>query len=776
MSDSIDLSQNQDGAELNPAAFELLERLRATLAEEYDVQRQLGEGGMAFVFLAKDIRHDRLVAIKVLKPDLASSIGSERFLREIKGAAKLSHPHILPMFDSGDADGLLYYVMPFVEGESLSDYLKREKQLSIEEAVQIAREVAEALSMAHSMGLVHRDIKPDNVMMTGGHAVVADFGIALALDQAGGEKLTQTGMAIGTPAYMSPEQSLAEAVDGRSDIYSLGCMMYEMLVGQIPFMAPTPMAMIAMHTTEYPTPVHVMRDSVPPELENIVFVAMEKTPADRFRTAQDMADALKAWEQGTAAQIRQSTAMKRVTTGMYGAPAVPRKKRTAIMGAAAVVVVLGGGLAIWQVASGGSGPGVIDIGGLDASNVAVLYFQDRSPDGSLGYIADGLTEGLIDNLSRVRGIDVISRNGVAPYSDPTISVDSVARALDVGTVVKGTVDQVADTLLQLSVRLFDGNSGADLGLRAGFTLGRARISEVQDSLAEAVTNLLRRALGEEVRLQELRASTNSMGAFALVQRAERLRRDARQVMFEDAARADEVLARADSVLAQAELADPTWAEPIVLRGWIAASRASLAHDASEADAWVDRGLQHAERALALDPGEPYAGAFELRGWLRYRGWFYGAEPEPDESARILRLAEEDLREAVRRDPSLEASAKSRLAFVLLETDPVQANLAAVDAYQADAYLENAYQLIWQLYNSNYELNNMDQARQWCERGHERFPAGPEFTRCQLQLFTSNRTPSDVNRAWELVEETKHLMTEEEWEQGYWVPRCHGWPR
>jgi serine/threonine-protein kinase len=374
---------------------DLLQDLKAALANQYDIEGELGEGGMAYVFVAHDIKHDRKVAIKVLKPDLASSIGTERFLREIKNAAKLSHPHILPLYDSGEADGILYYVMPLVEGESLSDYIAREKQLSIEEAVKITREIAEALSVAHSYGLVHRDIKPDNVMMTGGHALVADFGIALAVDQAGGEKLTQTGMSIGTPAYMSPEQAAGNPnLDGRSDIYSLGCILYEMLIGQIPFTAPTPQAMIARHTMDHITPPSIMRDTIPPDLENIIITAMEKTPADRFRTAQEFVEALGAVEQGVAPKVRLSTMTRRHTTGVY-APRAADRKRSWVIGVVAAVVLIAGGVAVWQVFGGPTSRTVGELGGLNPRSVAVLYFDDLSPDGSLGYVADGITEGYL---------------------------------------------------------------------------------------------------------------------------------------------------------------------------------------------------------------------------------------------------------------------------------------------------------------------------------------------------------------------------------------------
>src|SRR6185295_15514190 len=219
------------------------DRLASALADRYDVERQVGQGGMATVYLARDLKHQRRVAIKVLRPELSASLGGDRFLREIRVAANLQHPNILGLYDSGEAEGLLYYVMPFVEGESLRDRLTKEQQLPLHDALQIVREAAEALQYAHEHQIVHRDIKPENILLLGGHALVADFGIARAVSSAGGDKLTQTGMAVGTPHYMSPEQALgSDHLDGRSDEYSLGCVAYEMLVGQPPFQGPSAMA------------------------------------------------------------------------------------------------------------------------------------------------------------------------------------------------------------------------------------------------------------------------------------------------------------------------------------------------------------------------------------------------------------------------------------------------------------------------------------------------------------------------------------------------------
>ena len=273
---------------------DLLAKLQSALAERYSIERELGAGGMAVVYLAQDLKHRRRVAIKVFRPDLAEALGEERFLREIETAASLSHPHILTVHDSGSADGLLYYVMPFVEGESLRDRIDREKQLSIEDALQIAQEVVDALSHAHSLGVVHRDIKPANVLMHGGHAVLADFGIARAVSAAGGDRITGTGVAVGTPAYMSPEQASGEDVDARSDIYALGCMVYEMLVGEPPFTGSTVSAVVQQHIAAPPPSASLVRTTVSPRISDAILRALAKTPADRYSSAFEFANALKA--------------------------------------------------------------------------------------------------------------------------------------------------------------------------------------------------------------------------------------------------------------------------------------------------------------------------------------------------------------------------------------------------------------------------------------------------------------------------------------------------
>ncbi len=270
-----------------------LERLSTALADRYRLERELGTGGMATVYLADDLKHERKVAVKVLRPELAAVIGAERFLAEIKLTANLQHPHILPLHDSGAADGVLYYVMPFIEGESLRDRLRREKQLPIEDAVRLTREVAGALDYAHRRGVVHRDIKPENILLHDGRALVADFGIALAASKAGGSRMTETGMSLGTPHYMSPEQAMGEReITARSDVYALGCVLYELLTGDPPFTGSTAQAIVARVVTESPRPLATQRHTILPHVEAAVLTALEKLPADRFASAAEFAAAL----------------------------------------------------------------------------------------------------------------------------------------------------------------------------------------------------------------------------------------------------------------------------------------------------------------------------------------------------------------------------------------------------------------------------------------------------------------------------------------------------
>src|SRR5690349_22582845 len=317
-------------------------RLATALSDRYRLERELGQGGMAVVYLAEDLRHGRRVAIKVLHPELSAVLGGERFLAEIKVTANLQHPHILGLIDSGEADGLLYYVMPYVSGESLRARLARERQLPVEEALRLAREVASALDYAHRQGVVHRDIKPENTLLQDGSALVADFGIALAVHQAGGSRMTQTGMSLGTPAYMSPEQAMGEREIGpRSDVYALGAMTYEMLAGEPPFTGPNSQAIVAKVLTEQPPALRAKRPTVSPGVEVAILTALQKLPADRWGSAREFGEAL------TGSGPSRSGAAPTVPMGAARPPAAARPGWLVWVGWA--LAAIAAGVAAWAL-------------------------------------------------------------------------------------------------------------------------------------------------------------------------------------------------------------------------------------------------------------------------------------------------------------------------------------------------------------------------------------------------------------------------------------------
>lgn len=727
----------------------LLERLRASLAGRYEIQRELGSGGMAIVYLARDCRHDRPVALKVFRPELAAAMGADRFLREIQITAKLQHPNILPLFDSGEADGFLFYVMPFVEGESLAELLAREQQLPLPQAVQIAHEVAEALSVAHSHGIVHRDIKPQNIMLSRGHAMVADFGIARAIAEAGAGKLTETGIAIGTPVYMSPEQASAtEHIDARTDVYSLGCVLYEMLVGQPPFTGTSAQAIMARQTMEEVPAPHIVRHSIPPDLEQIVLCALEKSPADRFHTATEFADALRAVASGETPHLTGSLLTRAHRRW-------PRWGRPTAIGAGVVLVV--GAIVTIVIITRPHRPSPAAAGGPDPHNLAVLYFEDRSRGGAMGYVADGLTEGLIDELARVPGLHVVSRNGVAQFRAEAVAPESVARVLDVGTVVQGSVEPVGDRL-RVALRLVEGSTGVDFD-RVAFEVPGADPLAARDSVAGEVARMLRERLGEELRVRQQRGSAPSGAAWALLQRGERERKTAEDLVAGgDLHQAFIHFGRADSLLVTAEMGHATWVDPTILRGQIAYRRSRLVSDVDSAVAAIAMAVSHADRALAIDPN--YAPARELRGTAQYWRWVLGVTPDPKEADALLKAAQADLEAAVQADPTL-ASAHATLSHLYYQKPGgiVSALLEARLAYEADAFLATAPEVLWRLFLGSYDLEQLTQAHTWCDEGARRFPNDYRFAECRLWTGTMPGVTPDPTEAWRLVDEATRLAPE-----------------
>ena len=438
-------------------------KLADALRDRYLIERELGRGGMATVYLARDLKHGRLVAVKLLRQELVAALGPERFLREIQVTAGLQHPHILPLLDSGTledvADGTRpYYVMPYIQGESLRDHLVRERQLPVDEAVRITCDVAAALGYAHERGVVHRDIKPENILLSGGQAVVADFGIARALSAAGSERLTETGLALGTPHYMSPEQASGDPhVDGRADVYALGCVLYEMLAGEPPYTGPTAQAIIAKRMVEPIPRIRTVRESVPEELERAITRALAKIPADRFGTAPEFADALS--QQTSAPLAARSVGIR-------------RHRRTVAM----LVAVLAGAAVVLRLWSGPPGPDVSP----SASLIAVLPFKPSGSDTALSRLGRDLVFTMssgLDGLGTIRVVDahtVLAQVKPGELSAPAEGA-ALARRFGAGSMVHGSlVREGADVRLDF-VLLSTDTSAAPLA--------RASVSSAPDSIA-----------------------------------------------------------------------------------------------------------------------------------------------------------------------------------------------------------------------------------------------------------------------------------------------------
>lgn len=450
------------------------EFLNRVIADRYRVSHEIGRGGMATVYRAHDLKHDRDVALKVLSPELPAPLGTERFLREIAFTARLDHPHILPLLDSGESDGLLYYVMPLVEGESLRDRLKRDKQLSIDETLQITREVASALSHAHEHGVLHRDIKPENIMLSGGHARVADFGIGRALSAtATTDSLTVTGLAIGTPTYMSPEQaSGANDVDARADVYSLACVLYEMLAGQPPYVASSTAALLARKSLEPMPPIRTTRGSVPLEVERAIAKALAPAPADRFASAREFVLAL------SDTSLRLST---RAGTRAWNAPTIA-VLALLLVGAAAVASDIGG------VRTRLLGSVATD----RIATLAVMPLENLSGDSQQDFLAAGMHDALITGLGRLHDVErVTARSSVLRYLRTDKTPREIGAELNVDAIITGSVTRAGD-LVRVTASLIRAQTEEPVW-------SRAFERELRDVLT--LQNEIVAAIAREVQLQ-----------------------------------------------------------------------------------------------------------------------------------------------------------------------------------------------------------------------------------------------------------------------------------
>ncbi len=583
---------------------DLRSQLQEGLGGSYAIERELGRGGMATVFLARDLKHDRLVALKVLHAELAASLGPERFQREIHTAARLQHPHILTVLDSGAAPlqgggERLWFTMPYVEGESLRDRLTRERQLPTGDAIRIAREAAEALQYAHDHGVIHRDIKPENLLLThDGNTLVADFGIARAVSSEGGERLTETGLAVGTPAYMSPEQTTGDrGVDARSDVYSLAAVVYEMLAGEPPFTGPTAQAIIVKRFSEPPPSLRVVRGSVPAGLDQAIRKALAPVAADRFQTVRELGQALQA------STAERSTGERTGATAPVAAPArkVPVAATTLIVG-----ILIGlGVLFAWRrtggmAAGATSGPRVL----------AVLPFENLG-DSADAYFAGGLTDEVRAKLARLPELSVIARGSSSEYLHTTKRPQDVARELGANYLLSGTVrwEKHPDGTSRVRVipELVEIRNGEAPRTRwqEPFDAALTNVFQVQADIADKVASALDVALADSVRSELAVKPTGNLAAYDAYLQGEAA---SQGMAAEDPATLRRALAAYERAVALDSAFVPAWARVSQAYSRLNARTAPTAEMA-------ERALQAANRAQALAPNRP-DGALALGDYYR----------------------------------------------------------------------------------------------------------------------------------------------------------------
>ncbi len=712
---------------------ELLNQVATALEGRYEIKEELGSGGMATVFLAHDLQYEREVAVKVLKPSLSEAMGEKRFLREVQITANLNHPGILPMLDSGVAQGVMYYVMPYVEGGSLRGLLEREAQLEIDEAVRITCELAAALDVAHEHNVVHRDIKPENVLMHDGRPVLADFGIATLVDTTDSSVTTAKDLVMGTVAYMSPERCTGESRgERRSDVYALGCVAYEMLSGERPFTARTTTGLVARIVAEPPRSIRIVRPAISKQVEKVVLRSLAKVPADRQRTAGKFAD-----DFTRAAGERVIHPATRVLT--------------------AAIVILLALLGIKTIVDSLSHEESAEW--FPRTEIAVRFSATDSTESS-AWFASALTRGVTRALSIGGAPSVRSGNALASFPSEH-SNRSVAQVLEIGTIVDGHVT-TRDSTVILDVALVSTRTSRLLGdvsrdsVRVGEQFG------LLDRTAGALANQLREQLGMTIRLERWRAETGNEAAWRSVQRAHSLREEA----LEQAERtrrtstAYRMLSEADSLLSNAERSDTSWVEPTLLRGFLEHDRVRVAEfsnladvDTSEVLGWIRRGLLIADQ-LVLAHGSN-AKAMELRGLLKIRQWFWSPE---ELASSVLNGAIADLLAGLKDDESMVGAWLGLYtAYGALgqfeEGARAMDRALVVDAWHQEVEASRVHQVFTALRQRDVEA-----ARTHCAFGRLHYPKNPLFFSCGLDVLGwTGVTEADVAHAWDLTAEIEGLQ-------------------
>ncbi|MFN2638104.1 MAG: protein kinase [Gemmatimonadaceae bacterium] len=598
---------------------DLREQLQKSLGNAYTLERELGGGGMSRVFIAEDNSLGRKVVVKVLLPDLAATVNVERFRREIQLAAKLQHPHIVPVLNAGISEGLPYYTMPFIEGESLRTRLQR-GPLSVRETVTILRDVARALAFAHEQGVVHRDIKPDNVLLTGNDAVVADFGVAKALSESTnpGSSLTSLGVALGTPAYMSPEQAAADPnTDHRADLYGVGAMAYEMLTGQQVFSARSPQAMLAAHATQKPEPIDARRPSVPRELSSLIMRSLEKHAADRPQSAAEMVTELEA-----------AVAPSGATTPHLGAITPRRAERSdkrgtfMAMGTAAVLLLLASSTAYWR--SHRTSDTASAIVADSTPSLAVLPFDNLGQKDD-AYFAEGMTDEISSKLGSVGGLTVIGRQSAKGYANTTKPPQQIGKELGATYLLTGTVrwdrSRNGRNLVKITPVLLRSSSGAEIWSEP-YQAEATNVFDIQGKVAEHVAEAMRVKLSQSDRTQLAARPTEDAQAYDYFLRGKTL-------SAVTATRPSDYL-RAAAFLQRAVERDPKFALAYAHLGnahlnafWFQADDSP--HRLAMAQGAIDT-------ALALDPGL-------AAGYMAKAMYYYRAKLDYTRALETLLLAE-----------------------------------------------------------------------------------------------------------------------------------------
>jgi serine/threonine-protein kinase len=700
---------------------DLQQRLQAALVDRYRLERELGRGGMATVFLAHDLRHKRSVALKVLHPELAQTLGPERFHREIETVARLQHPHILTVHDSGEAEGLLWFTMPYVEGESLRDRLNRERQLPVEDAVRIATDAARALQYAHEHGVIHRDIKPENLLLTtDGSTLVADFGIARAL--AGEDQLTHTGMSVGTPAYMSPEQAAGDrAVDARTDVYSLGTVLYEMLAGEPPFTGPTAQAITAKRLTSEAPRLHLVRASVPESVEDAVARALASLPADRFGSAAEFARALALPISTAIAQTQipgpAGTVSTIAPTSTDRAPRARPGRVAAPAFALGLLVMASMAMFLWQR----SRHATLDTG-VGPKRLAVIPFENLGrPEDE--YFADGITDEVRGKLAALQGLKVIARSSSSQYKKTTMPPEQIGQQLGVQYLLTATVRwekaaggvgrvRVSPELIQVS----DGTTKWQQPFESPLT----DVFQVQTEIAGRVAQALDVALGAGERRTITERPTQNLAAYDAFLKGEQI---SQNLGASDAT----ALRRAVAQYEQAVALDPTF-----VQAWVQLSRAlSLVYvNGTPNPSDAARSLAAAQRAIALAPSE--AGAHLALG-------DYLANVRVDNPG-ALRAYEAGLRFSPANAELLSADALTELGTGRWE--PALAHLGqaqALDPRSVGTARRLAYSLLW--------LRRYPEALAACDRALALDPANLDVLQTKAMVFVAQ---GDLSGAREVV--------------------------